>query len=355
MKCVMFSGVRSAKAVEVADPGLRSPKDAILAVERTAICGSDLHPYRGEWGDPEGQRPGHEFIGTIVETGPEVRNRRRSERVLCSGALGCGECAVCAQGLSAACPSGMRVLGIPMMTDYPGGQAEYVAVPSADSGLLPIPETVSSEAALLLTDNLATGWQAAQRAGVREGHCTVVVGFGPVGMCAAMSARELGAWDVFVIDPLARRREFALSLGYQALDATPEAEAEILERTGGGADSVIETAGRDASMRSAVAVAHPTATLSSVSVPSEPYSVEPAERLGSTQRFRSSVASPQRAWPQLLPRLGSPAFARLAEIFSHRLPLEQAAEAYALFSERPEECRKILFDVRAPESGVEPG
>ncbi|MCE2389969.1 MAG: alcohol dehydrogenase catalytic domain-containing protein [Proteobacteria bacterium] len=341
----MFSGVRAAETVDVADPVLRSPTDVILSVERTAICGSDLHPYRGEWGDPGGQRPGHEFIGTIVEAGRDVRSRRRGERVLCSGAVGCGECPACAQGLSAACVSGMKVFGIPMMTDYPGGQAEYVAVPSADFSLLPIPEEVAPEAALLLTDNLATGWQAAQRAGVREGNSAVVVGFGPVGMCAAMSARELGAWDLFVIDPLGSRREFAASLGYRAFDATPEAEAEIVELTGGGADCVLETAGRDASMRSAVAVAHPSATISSVSVPSEPYSAEPSERRLPTQRFRSSVASPQRAWPQLIPRLGSPALARLAEIFSHRLPLARSAEAYALFSERPDECRKILFDL----------
>ena len=344
MKSVVFTGERKAECIEVEDPSIGSPHEAIIQVEQTAICGSDLHPYRGEWGDPTGQRPGHEFIGTVVATGREVADHRIGDRVLVSGAIGCGTCAVCSHGLSSACRE-MKVLGIPSLSDYPGGQAEFVAVPAADASLLRIPPQVTCESALLLTDNLATGWQGARRAGITEGDRVAVVGFGPVGMCAAMSARALGAWEIYVFDPIPARRDFAASLGAIPIDATDDAAAEIVEHTAGGVDAVIETAGRSASIRSAFAVAHATACISAVSVPSEPYEQPPAELRGPTQRFVETVASPQRAWPQLFDRMDSPAFAHLDDVFSHRFALTDAAAAYGLFSDHPSDCRKILFDL----------
>ncbi|MGI9604094.1 MAG: alcohol dehydrogenase catalytic domain-containing protein [Acidimicrobiales bacterium] len=343
MKSVMFTGVGSVETVEVDDPSVRHPADAILDVERSAICGSDLHPFRGEWGDPEGQRPGHEFIGTIVETGPEVRLRNVGERVLCSGAVGCGHCPHCDDGRSAACSAGMRVLGIPALTDYAGGQAEYVAVPAADHCLMPIPEGMSDAAALLLTDNLATGWQGARRAHVHEGDLVAVVGFGPVGMCAALAARLLGAWEIVVVDPVASRRQFATELGFTAFDAGPDTASQVVEHTGGGADAVIESAGRDQSIRAAIDMGHTTARISAVSVPSEPYSAEPAALVGPHQRFVETVASPQRAWPQLMAHLEAPAFARLDDVFSHTMALDDAASAYDLFANQADQCRKVMF------------
>lgn len=345
MKSVVFTGVGHAEAAQVADPELRSSGEVILKVSHAAICGSDLHPFRGEWGDPTGQRPGHEVIGEIVEVGADVRDRCLGEQVLASGAVGCGTCVPCTHSLAAACADGAQVLGIPMLSDYPGGQAEYVAVPSADATLLPIPDGMTPDQALLLTDNLATGWQAAVRAGIREGDAAVVVGFGPVGMCAAMSCRELGAWNVYVIDPLESRRSFAAKLGCQAYDATEDAVAEIRELTGGGASGVVETAGREAAVRSAFAVAHATATVSSISVPSEVYTTQPTEHVGPAQRYISTMCSPQRAWRELLPRLGSAAFEQLGEVFSHRMTLDDATAAYDLFANRPDECRKVQFEM----------
>ncbi|WP_420638158.1 zinc-dependent alcohol dehydrogenase [Candidatus Poriferisocius sp.] len=342
MKTVMFTGERRAECVEVEDPAIGAPHEAIIAVERTAICGSDLHPYRGEWGDPTGQRPGHEFMGAIVEVGAEVASYRAGDRVLVSGAVGCGRCASCGQGLSSACPQ-MQVLGIPALTEYPGGQAEFVVVPHADTSLLPIADGMSDEAALLLTDNLATGWQGARRAGITEGDRVAVVGLGPVGMCAVMSARALGAWEVFALDPIPTRRDFAAELGAIPMESTPDAVAEVLDRTGGGVDAAVETAGRSASVAAAVEVTHAAGRISSVSVASEPYERTPKDLLAPTQRWVESVASPQRAWPQLLPALDSAAFSELDRIFSHRFDLTDAAAAYELFSEHPANCRKVLF------------
>ena len=343
MKSVMFTAIRTAETVDVAEPSISLPGEAIVQVERTAICGSDLHPYRGEWGDPSGERPGHEFLGTVVAVGADVAHRL-GQRVLVSGAVGCGRCPSCGHGISSACSS-MKVLGIPAMSPYPGGQAELVVVPDADTALLAIPEGVSDEAAILLTDNLATGWQGARRAGVAEGHTVAVVGFGPVGMCAAMAARALGAWEVLVVDPIASRRAFAEELGAVALDADQHTVDAVVERTAGGTDAVIETAGRDAAVRSAIAMAHASARIASVSVPSEPYSQPPEAQLLDTQRYLPTVASPQRAWPQLLDRLDDPAFAHLDDIFSHRFALADATAAYELFDRHPDTCRKVPFDL----------
>jgi threonine dehydrogenase-like Zn-dependent dehydrogenase len=344
VKAVVITGVEAIEVANVEDPGLRHAGDAIIQVERMAICGSDLHPYRGEWGDPTGQRPGHEVIGTILEVGSEVRVRKVGERVLVSGAIGCGSCSLCDVGLSSRC-SDFSVLGIPMFGTYPGGQAERVTVPQADGTLLPIPEGVSPERALLLTDVLSTGWLGAQRAGVSEGQSVAVVGFGPVGMCAAVSSRALGAWDVFVLDPLPSRRAFAEELGFKAFDP---AEAETIEAvrtlSSGGVDASIEAAGRNASMEAAIATTHARGTVSVVSAPSEAIAEDLPHRLAETQRMVSTTASPQRAWPQLLPRLEEPAFRGVDRIFSHRLPIDDAAAAYELFSSRPDECRKIQLD-----------
>ncbi|MCH2171934.1 alcohol dehydrogenase catalytic domain-containing protein [Myxococcota bacterium] len=344
VRAVVITGVESVEVANVEDPGLRHPEDAILQVERMAICGSDLHPYRGEWGDPTGQRPGHEVIGTIVEVGAGVRTRKVGERVLMSGAIGCGACSLCGMGLVSRC-SDFSVLGIPMLGTYPGGQAEYVTVPRADGTLWPIPEGVSAERALLLTDVLSTGWQGARRAGVTEGQSVAIVGFGPVGMCAAVSSRALGAWDVLVVDPLPSRRAFAEELGFAAFDpGVSEAIESVRERSSGGVDAAIEAAGRNASMETAIAATHARGTISVISAPSEALSDELPSRLATTQRMLMTTASPQRAWPQLFPRLGEPAFREIDRIFSHRLCLDDAADAYQLFSSRPDECRKVQLD-----------
>lgn len=344
MRAVVITGVESVEVANVEDPVLRHGADAIVQVERMAICGSDLHPYRGEWGDPTGQRPGHEVIGTIVEVGPEVRTRQVGERVLMSGAIGCGACSLCDVGLVSRC-AGFSVLGIPMLGTYPGGQAELVTVPQADGTLWPIPEGVSPEQALLLTDILSTGWQGARRAGVSEGQSVAVVGFGPVGMCAAVSSRALGAWDVLVLDPLPSRRAFAAELGFTAFDPLAADTIEAVRaHSSGGVDATIEAAGRNAAMEAAISVTHARGTVSVISAPSEPPSEGLPARLAETQRMLTTTASPQRAWPQLVPKLGEPAFQHIERIFSHRLPLEAAAEAYQLFSSRPDECRKIQLD-----------
>jgi len=344
VKAVVITGVESIEVAEVEDPTLRDEQDAIVQVERMAICGSDLHPYRGEWGDPTGQRPGHELIGTIVEAGSGVRARRVGERVLMSGAVGCGLCSLCGVGLVSKC-TGFSVLGIPMLGDYPGGQSEYVTVPCADSTLWPIPEGVTPEQALLLTDALATGWQGANRGRVREGDSVAIVGFGPIGMCAAMSSRALGAWDVFVLDPLPSRRAFAEELGFQALDPSAAGTPEtIRELSSGGVDAAIEAAGRVASLETAIASTHARGTISVVSAPSEPIPAELPDRLLKTQRMVTTTASPQRAWSQLVPRLAEVAFQDADRIFSHRMSLDSAADAYRLFSSRPDHCRKIQLD-----------
>lgn len=343
MRAVVFEAAGRAATTTVPDAAIANPHEVIVQVDATAICGSDLHPYRGEWGDPAGQRPGHEFIGTVVEVGTDVVRNQVGDRVIVSGSIGCGRCPSCAIDLHASCHAGFVVMGIPSMSAYPGGQAEAVVVPNADTTTRAVPQAMSDEQALLLTDNLATGWQGVERARVREGDTVLVAGFGPVGMCAAMSAVAQGAWQVIVTDPVASRRAFAERLGYAAVDpGVDDAASAVVALAGGaGVDAAIEAAGRSAAVELCLAAAHPSAIVSAISVPSEPYPDDLFASMAPTQRYRTTVASPQRAWGPLLANLDGAAFAGVDEIFSHSMPLDDAAQAYELFANDVDNCRKV--------------
>jgi threonine dehydrogenase-like Zn-dependent dehydrogenase len=155
---VVITGTHQVQVTDAPDPALLAPDGAILSVDATAICGSDLHFYDGDIPVVEPLPVGHEFIGTVIEVGADVRTIRVGDRVLAASVTGCGRCEGCATGDPVTCAFGAQVFGSGAL---PAGQATAVAVPSADFTLLKIPEGIDDEAALLLTDNLNTGWIAA--------------------------------------------------------------------------------------------------------------------------------------------------------------------------------------------------
>ena len=228
---VVIDGPWSVRVDEAPDPVLPGPDGAIIAVDATSICGSDLHFYDGDIPVGDGIAVGHEFIGTVVEVGPDVRRFRVGDRVLTASVAGCGHCAGCATGDPVTCVDGPKVFGSGML---PGGQAQAVAVPSADFQLLEIPDGVDDEAALLLTDNLNTGWIGAKRADIIAGDTVVVIGLGAVGLCAVRSAFALGASRVLVADPVAGRRALAADSGATPLDGPTV--AAVLDATNGRGD-----------------------------------------------------------------------------------------------------------------------
>ena len=253
MRTVVVDGPRSIRVETRPDPALPGPDGAIVEVTAAGICGSDLHFYEADFPMPDPIALGHEAIGTVVEAGPDVRNVKVGDQVMVSSVTGCGACAGCATRDPVMCHSGFQIFGGGVLG---GAQADLLAVPAADFQLLKMPEGISTEQALLLTDNLATGWAAAQRADIPFGGTVAVIGLGAVGLCALRSALFQGAATVFAVDRVDGRLERAAQWGATPVKA-PAVEA-ILAATGGrGADAVIDAVATDASLTDALNAVRP--------------------------------------------------------------------------------------------------
>lgn len=339
MRHVVIDGPRSVTVRDAPDPVPPGGDGVVVEVEAAGICGSDLHFYDGDLPVGDGVPVGHEFVGRIVETGPDVQRFKVGDRVLTASVAGCGRCNGCATGEVVACHEGAKVFGSGFL---PGGQATHVAVHSADFQLLAVPDGFDDEAALLLTDNLSTGWAGAQRADIPPGGTVAVIGLGAVGQCAVRSAVAAGAGRVFAVDPVKGRRDRAVESGAEAVEG-PTVDA-ILEATGGrGVDSVIDAVALDVTLDDALACVRPTGTVSVVGVHDlAPY---PLPILGGLLRsitLRMTLAPVHKTWGDLVPLVQSGAL-RTDGIFTHELPLEHAADAYALVAARTADCTKVLL------------
>jgi 2-desacetyl-2-hydroxyethyl bacteriochlorophyllide A dehydrogenase len=321
MRAVVLQGPHDVSVEQVDDPVLPGPDGAIVRVERAAICGSDLHLYHGALGTP-GVCLGHEFIGEVLEVGPEVRGSRVGDRVLVSGITACGRCPGCRAGNPVLCVTGPRVFGTDVT--LPGGQAEAVAVPSADFCVLPVPDDITTEQAVLLTDILPTGFLGAQRADIRPGDTVAVIG----------------------IDRVPERLANATRLGAIAVDASNgDAVAQVMELTGGkGADCVIEAVGSDPTVSDALQMCAIEGTVSMIGVNlTMEFPFPLALALFRNLTFRVTFARIPATWAALVPLLQS---GRLVpdDVFTHRLPLSEAPHAYDIFANRKDGCLKVLLD-----------
>lgn len=340
MHNVVITGPGVVEVKEAPDPVLPGPDGAVVRVDSTAICGSDLHFYDGDLPVGDGVAVGHEFIGTVVEVGPAVTSVEVGERVLAASVTGCGRCAGCATGNPVTCEQGMQIFGSGVLG---GGQATAVAVPSADFQLLRIPDGVDDEAALLLTDNLATGWIGAKKADIPPGGTVVVIGLGAVGLCAVRAAFAQGAGTVLAADPVAGRRALAVDSGATALDG-PTAAAVLEHTRGRGADSVIDTVARDGTLDEALASVRAEGTVSVLGVHDlNPYPLPILMSLIRNLTLRMTTAPIQQTWPELLPLVRSGSL-RTDGIFTHRFPLSAAPEAYAAVAARSPECVKVILN-----------
>ncbi|GAB7144091.1 alcohol dehydrogenase catalytic domain-containing protein [Mycobacterium riyadhense] len=339
MRTVVIDGPGNINVETRPDPALPGPDGVIIAVAAAGICGSDLHFYEGEYPLAESVALGHEAVGTVVEAGPQVRTVKVGDLVMVSSVAGCGACPGCATRDPVMCFSGLRIFGSGALG---GAQADLLAVPAADFQVLKIPEGISTEHALLLTDNLATGWAAAQRADISFGGTVAVIGLGAVGLCALRSAFVQGAATVFAVDKVDGRRQRAASWG--ATPIAPPAAETILAATGGrGADSVIDAVATDASLTDALNTVRPGGTVSVVGVHDlKPF---PLPALGCLMRsitLRMTTAPVQRTWPELIPLLQSGRL-DVDGIFTTTLPLDEAAKGYATAACRSGDDVKILL------------
>jgi threonine dehydrogenase-like Zn-dependent dehydrogenase len=347
MRAVVLRGPEEVAVEEVPDAGVPGPDGLLLRVERTAICGSDLHLYHGPMGVP-GVHLGHEFIGTVEEIGSQVSSVAKGDRVLVSGVIGCGTCPACRAGDVVVCAnSGTRVFGTQL--DLAGGQAEAVAVPAADASVVKVPEGISDEQAVLLTDILPTGFLGAQRADITPGDVVVVIGLGPVGVFAVQCAQLYGPSRILAVDMVPDRLARAAELGAEPIDASDgNTVAKVFEATGGrGAAAVIEAVGADQSISDAIMCAAPGGTISVVGVNLNlglpfPMPIALYKRL----TFRVTLASIPATWPELFPLVAS---GRLhpEDVFTHRMGLSEAAEGYRIFNAREDGVLKVLLDPSA--------
>jgi threonine dehydrogenase-like Zn-dependent dehydrogenase len=265
MKALCWHGANDVRVDNVPDPTIINPRDAIVKITSTAICGSDLHLYDGFIPTMQsGDIMGHEFMGEVVELGSEVKNLKKGDRVVIPFTISCGSCFFCNRDLWSLCdnsnpnaglaekmfghsPAGL--FGYSHLTGgYAGGQAEYARVPFADVGPLKIPDGLSDEQVLFLTDIFPTGYMAAENCDIQPGDTVAVWGCGPVGQFAIRSAFMLGADRVIAIDRIPERLQMAAAakaeiINYEEIDA---GEA-VTEMTGGrGPDSCIDAVGMEA-------------------------------------------------------------------------------------------------------------
>lgn len=338
MRSVTVTGPGQISVETVSDPTLTGAADALVRVSSAAICGSDLHFY-------DGDLPffpvavGHEVIGEVVEVGSDVRRFRAGDRVLVASVAGCGDCVGCVTGDPVTCVRGPKVFG---SGELGGGQSELLAVPAADFQLLRIPDGVDDEAALLLTDNLGTGWAGAQRADIPPGGTVVVLGLGAVGQCAVRSALLQGAGQVLAYDPVAGRRDLAAKAGAVSVDG-PLQEAVMAATGGRGADSVIDAVAIDATIDDAFNVVRAGGTVSLIGVHDmNPYPLGALMGVYRSITLRMTTAPVHRTWTDLVP-LVQHGRIDTGGLFTHTFDLDDAAAAYAAVGARGSDCIKARF------------
>jgi threonine dehydrogenase-like Zn-dependent dehydrogenase len=258
VKAVVWHGIGDIRSESVPDPKILEPSDAIVRITRSAICGTDLHLVRGTMpGMVEGTVLGHEAVGVVEEVGPAVRGFTPGDRVVVTSTIGCGTCSYCRAGYFAQCDTanpngpgaGTCFFGGPEATGPVDGlQAEYARVPFAMTTLVRVPDAVSDDQAILLSDIFPTSWFGARLAEVADGDTVLVLGAGVVGQFAIASAKRQGAGRVLVVDGIASRLDKAREQNAETVDFNAEDPVAVVkELTGGiGADRVIDAVGVDA-------------------------------------------------------------------------------------------------------------
>jgi len=355
MKAATFQGVRRVAVTEKAEPRLRDPGDALVAVELAGLCGSDLHPYRGrEVGLDPGTTLGHELTGRVVEVGEAVRWFRPGDAVMSPFTTVCGTCGPCRRGLSARCERGAVYGWVQDGEGLEGAQAEYVRVPMADQTLLARPPELEALEALLLGDVVATGFYVASRAGVGPQTPVAVVGAGAVGLAAVMASRQRGAPVVIALDVVPERLGLAERLGAMALDARdaagglrPQGELAREVRRLAGPDGVavaLEAVGTAQASRLAVTILQPGGVLGIAGFHTDPtFAISPGEAYDKNLILMTGRC-PARSMLEGLVAMQCRERLPLQDLVTHRLPLAEAPAAYRLFEERRDGCVKVVFE-----------
>ena len=267
MRAVTFQAPGEVRVEEVPDPELQHPQDALVRVEASGICGSDLHIYHGRVPVEPGFTIGHEFVGTVLDVGPGVDRVAVGDRVLGCFHTACATCTPCLRGDYHRCAgTAARSATATKLGDLQGAQAEQLLVPRANLSLRRVPEGMSADVALFAGDVMGTGYHAVAHAGIRSGDTVAVLGLGPVGLCAVQAARASGAAQVFAIDTVAPRLALAESFGATPIHLTEDEPKRVVRAAtaGLGVDVVVAAVGDPGPLELADSRARDAGTISGV-------------------------------------------------------------------------------------------
>jgi threonine dehydrogenase-like Zn-dependent dehydrogenase len=288
---------------------------------------------------------GHEFVGTVVEAGSEVRALKKGDRVMSPFTTSCGTCFYCRKGLTSRCVHSQLFGWRTGQLGLHGGQAEWVRVPMADQTLMRMPAEMSDELGLLLGDILSTGYFCADQAGIRSDEVQVVIGCGPVGLMAIWAAQKMGATQIFAVDRVPARLKMAADWGAIPINfQEEELSAIIKEKTEGrGADVALEAVGSGAATRSAYELLRPGGRLSAVGVCNDEHiAFDPIEAYNKNITY-SIGRCPARHYMEKLIEVAQVDTKQLESVFSHRYALADGVAAYGQFANKLEDCTKILL------------
>jgi threonine dehydrogenase-like Zn-dependent dehydrogenase len=387
MRANCWYGKQDVRVEQVPDPKILNRRDAIVKITSTAICGSDLHLYNHFIPTMEkGDILGHEFMGEIVETGPDLKNRKVGDRVVVSFPISCGNCFFCQQEMYSLCensnpnawmaekmfghsPSG--IYGYSHLTGgYAGGQAEYARVPFADVGTLKVPDSLTDEQVLFLSDIFPTGYMGAEMCDIKPGDTIAVWGCGPVGQFSIRSAFMLGAERVIAIDRFPERLAMAEAGGAETINYEEVNTYDaLMEMTGGrGPDSCIDDVGLEAhgghgivyaydrmkqalgaetdrpiALREAIMACRNGGTVSVIGVYGGLIDKFPmGSVMNRSLTIKTGQCHVQRYWGKLLERIENgdidPSF-----VITHRMRLDDTPKGYDIFVNKEDDCIKVVL------------
>ncbi|WP_428151057.1 zinc-dependent alcohol dehydrogenase [Brevundimonas sp.] len=384
MKALCWHGKGDIRCETVDDPEIQDGRDAIIRVTSCAICGSDLHLYGGFVpGMKSGDVMGHETMGEVVAVGKDNTKLKVGDRVVVPFTISCGECDYCKRGLFSVCersnPNGAeqaKMIGYPTAGLFgythtyggiPGGQAEYLRVPYADVGPIVVPNGLTDDQVLFLSDIFPTGWMAAENADIQPGQTVLVFGCGPVGQFAIRSAFMMGAERVIAIDQVPERLQLARDAGAETIDFS---EGDLQERIktmthGVGPDAVIEAVGleshgsgglmekvqetvvakmeRPYALNEAIIACRPGGTISLPGVFVGPVPVMMGAVVGKGLTLKTGQTHVQKYLEPLMRRIEEgeidPSF-----LITHKIKLEDGPDAYKMFEEKNDGCIKVVIN-----------
>ncbi|UJR16876.1 hypothetical protein I4U23_003774 [Adineta vaga] len=347
MQAVVFKGVREIIIEDRPIPTCKDSTDVVIKVHITALCGSDLHVYRGHEPSETDFIMGHEFFGEVIEVGSDVKQFKMGDRIVVPFSTSCGTCFYCRKALTSRCETS-QLFGSPLLN---GGQAEYVRIPFADSTAFPVPKNISDDLMVLMGDIFPTGYFAAKNAWTLLSEkerddpnlTAVVVGCGPVGLCAITAACERFP-IVYAIDSVEERLEEAKKHGAISINLNNDPISIIKKATEGrGADAVMEIVGHADALRLAYDLIRPWGVIASVGVQLNAFPFKGPDAYDKNVRLQFGRCPVRGLFPEAL-ELFSKKQHLFTNFISHRMNLSDAVKAYELFDNRL--ARKIIFDLR---------